>query len=148
MNGWILAILPLAGVLVGAGLQFFANRALEQRKHLSQLRADAYADYFRAVSALATEGKSAAMNRDLADAKSRICLYGTARVVRKLAELEPLGASLGADIAKAAVVELVTEARKDTACGPHPVSPEDLRMVLFGPDKSQTPLIPANAGTQ
>jgi len=139
LDAWLIASLPLIGVVIGAGLQFFSGRALNERQHLSQLRAHAYADYFKAVSSLSTEGRTASNIRDLADAKSRVCLYGTSRVVAKLAELEHYGAKLESAEARNAVLAMVKEARKDTACGPHPITEKDLELVLFGDPANHRP---------
>ena len=134
MNGWIIAILPLAGVLIGAGLQYLSSTSLERRKHLSSLRAAAYADYFRAVSSLATEGRSSAAVSALADAKSRICLYGSPSVLTRLAQLERNGANLASPEARTAILYVVAEARKDTTFNGASVADADLSVILFGPD--------------
>jgi hypothetical protein len=137
MSTAAIAVLPLIGVLIGAGFQFLANRALEQRRQLGQLRAEAYADYFRAVSAMSNEGRNPSNLRDLADAKSRICLYGTSGVVKQLGESEEHGADMRSDSARKALIGLVEEARKDTACRDHPVARIDLERILLGPDRQQ-----------
>jgi hypothetical protein len=43
------AILPLAGVIVGAGLQYYFSRSAESRKQQIALRIQAYIDYVRCV---------------------------------------------------------------------------------------------------
>ena len=136
MNGWIIAALPLAGVLIGAGLQYLSSTSLERRKHLSSLRASAYADYFRAVSSLATQGRSSAAVSALADAKSRVCIYGSPRVLARLAQLERHGANLASPDARAVILDVVAEARKDTTTNGASVSKIDLALILFGPDPS------------
>lgn len=134
MNGWIIAILPLIGVLIGAGLQYLSSTSLERRKHLSSLRATAYADYFRAVSTLATAGRSSTAVAALADAKSRIGLYGSPRVLGRLAELEHYGANLSSPDARSAILDVVLEARKDTTSNGASVDEADLALILFGQD--------------
>jgi hypothetical protein len=52
MQPLLIAVLPVAGVLMGAALQFFFGRSLEARKQLTVQRADSYIDFFRAVAAL------------------------------------------------------------------------------------------------
>lgn len=134
MNGWIIAVLPLAGVLIGAGLQYLSSTSLERGKHLSSLKAAAYADYFRAVSSLATQGRSGAAVSALADAKSRMCLYGSPRVLARLAQLERHGANLASPDARTAILDVVSEARKDTTSSGASVADADLSLILFGPD--------------
>ena len=132
MNTWGIALLPLLGVLLGAGLQYLAGQALEERKHLRQLRAESYADYFKSVSALALQGRTKEAVTLLADAKSRICLYGSPIVIKKLAELERYGAHLSSNNAREAIISMVSEARKDTASSPKHLGTQDLSTVLFG----------------
>ena len=70
----------------------------------------------------------------LADAKSRIGLYGSAKVLKKLAELERTGAHLGSPEGRGAILEVVREARKDTTLDGAMVADADLALILFGPD--------------
>jgi hypothetical protein len=53
MQALMIAALPLIGVLIGAALQYAFGQRLEARKQLGVQRAQAYIDFFRAVSALA-----------------------------------------------------------------------------------------------
>jgi hypothetical protein len=142
VNGWVIAILPLVGVLIGGGLQYLSNTSLERRKHLSSLRAAAYADYFRAVSSLATAGRSSAAVSALAEAKGRMCLYGSPRVLGRLAQLERHGANLASPDARAAILDIVSEARKDTTSTGASVENADLSLILFGshPTAARKPL--------
>jgi hypothetical protein len=54
MNAWALAILPLIGVVLGAGLQFLLTRATAREQQTATLRSQTYADYLRAVAASVT----------------------------------------------------------------------------------------------
>ncbi|MFN5083730.1 MAG: hypothetical protein ACK5WW_10665 [Brevundimonas sp.] len=135
MTGWTLAVLPLLGVCIGAALQFLASKTLERSKHLTGQRASAYADYFQAVSDLAVTGRNEKAVTALANAKSRICLYGSPRVIACLGRLERHGASLSSPDARRAVLELVGEARRETAPSLRSVRTDDLRLVLFGPEE-------------
>src|ERR1700730_349241 len=53
MNSWMTAFLPVAGIIIGAALQSWLGRAAERCKHIDVLRAEAYADYLRAVASSA-----------------------------------------------------------------------------------------------
>ena len=139
MNGWALAILPLIGVCVGAALQFLAGRHLERSKHLTTQRAAAYADYFQAVSDLAIAGRNEKAVSALANAKSRICLYGSARVLACLSELEMHGGKLTSPDARRAILDLVKEARKETAPARRAAESDKLAMVLFGVERDNEP---------
>lgn len=50
MNDWTIAILPLFGAIIGAAVQFWFGKAAERKRHIHALRAQAYADYLRAVA--------------------------------------------------------------------------------------------------
>src|SRR5437867_3448794 len=114
MNGFGIAILPLLGVVLGAALQFWLSRASEEKKRIETLRAQAYADYLRAV-ALSAHLRSDEDLRDAhlnaADAKARIAVYGSVPVLKALAEFEEAGAVLSNGRSKNAFVALVSAMR-------------------------------------
>lgn len=137
MNAWTLAILPLIGVMLGAGLQFLLSRANAREQQAATLRSQAYADYLRAVAAashLRSDEDLRDAHRDAADAKARIAVYGTVDVIRALARFEQSGAVLSNGLASGAFVSLVSCMR------PHSgdVSDHELELVLLGtpPDKA------------
>lgn len=81
MNDWMIAILPVLGVILGAALQFWFSRTAEREKHAATLQSQAYADYLRAVAAaghLRSDEDLRDAHRDAADAKARIAVYGSA----------------------------------------------------------------------
>src|SRR5438477_3388886 len=87
-------LLPLLGVLVGAGLQYFFSRSAEVKRHERTLRIDAYSDYLRSVGEAETlkmdpqaTRRSDVMARAIA-AKARVCVHGSAAVVVALARFE------------------------------------------------------------
>jgi hypothetical protein len=93
------AVLPVVGVLVGASLQYLFTRYLETQRYQRDLRTQAYLDYIKSVSGLARlNDPQGSQERDLlanaADAKARICLYGSGEVVKALASFEKLGAAV------------------------------------------------------
>jgi len=97
MNTWAVALLPLVGVVLGAGLQFLLSRAATREQRAATLRSKAYADYLRAEAAsghLRSDEDLRDAHRDAADAKARIAIYGTTDVVRALPRFEEVGAML------------------------------------------------------
>ena len=48
------SILPLVGVLLGVGLQYYFSRATEEKKQLESLRTEAYIDFLRSASGCST----------------------------------------------------------------------------------------------
>src|SRR5208282_3144224 len=93
------AVLPVIGVLVGASLQYLFTRYLETQRHQRELRTQAYLDYLKSVSGLAHLNEpQGSQERDLlasaADAKARICVYGSSQVIQAFASFERLGAEV------------------------------------------------------
>jgi len=76
------AIFPYFGIIIGAALQYFFTRHLDNQRHHRELRTKAYTDYLKCVCEQANLGKprQSEEGRELstktADAKCRICLYG------------------------------------------------------------------------
>ena len=134
ISGEILAgVLPLVGVVLGAGLQFLLSRSLEAGKQLKVQKGQAYADYFQALALAATKGKSPEVSGLAADAKTRICIYGSPAVVRKLGEFQKTGAIVASAESKAAIAELLREMRADMDGRAHGLDEEALHWTLFGP---------------
>ncbi|HKG61537.1 MAG TPA: hypothetical protein VKB05_17385 [Pyrinomonadaceae bacterium] len=114
MNAWTLAILPLIGVVLGAGLQFLLTRATAREQQTTTLRFQAYADYLRAVAMaghLRSDEDLRGAHRDAADAKARIAVYGTVDVIKAMARFEEFGAVLSDGPASRAFVSLVSAMR-------------------------------------
>lgn len=128
------ATLPLVGILVGAGLQYFFGRSLELRKHIQAQKGQAYADYFRAFSQIATQGRTKDALAALTDAKTRVCIYGSSLVVQRLAEFEREGPSTLTPESHRKVSALLSSMRKDIGASLKSARPDDIGMVIFGPE--------------
>src|ERR1700694_1908757 len=95
----LLSLLSLVGVIIGAGLHYFFAKSGERHKHLEALRSQAYVDYMRCVAQFAKVErgdikKRAELLAEAADAKTRICMYGSTKVIRALAGFEKGGSVL------------------------------------------------------
>lgn len=128
----IVAASSLCGVLLGVGLQYLFGRALETRKQMALQRSLAYVDYFRAVATIAQNGRSKETLSLAADAKARICIYGSAKVIERLWAFETAGANTASDEGRSATVQLVTEMRADVAQDRHAINADSLQSILFG----------------
>lgn len=132
MSNWAFSLLPLLGVIIGAMLQFLLSKASERNKRIESLRAEAYADYLRAIAASAhsqSDSDRLAAIRSAADAKTRIVVYGTGSVVRAIAKFERAGATTANKEGVWALTEIVSVMR-DSAPD---VSPRDIEVLLVGP---------------
>lgn len=131
MNNWIIGVLPLVGVILGAVLQFLLSRAAEKGKHIAALRSEAYSDYLRAVAAAAhlrSDEDLVVALKAAADAKARIAVYGSPSVVKALARFEESGPVLSNSRSAEVFVELVFAMRPSREV----VSSDDIRLVLLG----------------
>lgn len=136
----IAGILPLAGVALGAGLQYYFSRSSEERKQLSLLRTQAYVDYLSAVAKFAQAAKTNPSERnkllaEAADAKTRICIYGSKIIVNLLADFERQGAKLSSGESNAIFLKLCAQMRSEGLGSETPISTDNLEMILFGPER-------------
>jgi len=131
MQPILIALLPLLGVVIGASLQFIFGRNLETRKLLVLQRAQAYADYFKGFSGLAQKRNSDDLSL-VANAKTRICIYGSKSVVRALAAFESKGASVSTADGSTALMALLHAMRLDVAQETTGIPLEDMSRVLLG----------------
>lgn len=129
------ALVSLLGIAIGAALQYAFGRSLESRKQHGLQKAQAYTDFFHAVAALA-QARSADQLMLAADAKTRICIYGSDAVISKLDEFERAGATAGTDTGRAALVKLMQVMREDVINRRTSVELESLYRILFGSDPS------------
>ena len=90
----ITAVTAVASLIIGALLQHFLGSRADAKRQRSLLRATAYADFLRGVSALAATHHTDATSRDhyqalvrVGDARARIALYGSAATVKAAAEI-------------------------------------------------------------
>ncbi len=134
------AILPLLGVALGASLQHFFSKSAESRKQLTILRTQAYVDYLSAVSKFAQKAKTHPKQRtelfgEAADAKARVCIYGSSAAIGLLAEIERSGAILASKESISVFVKLCMQMRSEGDMSEETVPKEDLELVLFGPER-------------
>jgi hypothetical protein len=131
MQTLLVAALPLIGVLIGAALQYAFGQRLEARKQLGVQKAQAYIDFFRAVYALG-QNRSKEQLALAADAKTRICIYGSVAVVQRLGDFERAGANAATATGQATLIELMEAMREDVTNSGTSLRQEDLMHILFG----------------
>ena len=131
------AFLSFLGVVIGASLQYFFTRHIENQRHIRDLRSKAYMDYLKTVSELANDRpKENSKERiDLmvrtADAKSRICLYGSKKAIHAFSRFEKLGAKLNTEDQHQSFTDMVSTMRLDSG-SEIGVEAQALQNVLFG----------------
>jgi hypothetical protein len=129
----IAALLSLLGVMLGAGLQYYFGRTLESRKQLAVQRSQAYVDYFKAVALLAQHGPAKDSLALAADAKVRVCIYGSSAVIKCMSDFEAAGPSITTPASASAIVSLLVEMRKDTGMWDRLIGREEFQSILISP---------------
>ncbi len=110
------------------------SREAERDRQIGTLRSAAYSDYLRALVAskfLASDQDLVGVLRTATDAKARIVVYGTSRVVGALAHFEEMGASIHDDKGMESFTSLILAMRESKDA----TADRDIRLVLFGSDK-------------
>jgi len=135
----LVAVLSVVGVLVGASLQYFFTRNHDAQRYQRDLRTQAYLDYIKSVTGLAhLSDPQGPQERDLwasaADAKARICLYGSGEVIQAFAAFEQLGAMLSSPSEQRCFVAMIAAMRKDSG-NESPANIEDIRLLLLGDER-------------
>lgn len=128
-------LLTLVGVILGSVLTYLFTRSHENKKHLRLLQTESYADYLRCVAEAAhinLKTDEAKLFSRAADAKTRICLYGSENVVTLLAAFERAGGMIGNEEQRPAFIRLVTAMR----CDPR-IDGSELNTILFGEKATQ-----------
>ncbi len=131
-----IAFFAFFGVIVGASLQYLFTRLLEERKHRQSLQTEAYTDYIRVVAEarhIDLHTERASIFARLADAKSRICLYGSPEVIARLAEFERKGGLIGNDDQCQAFMRVIEAMR-----GSSSLPSSEIEVILLGKSEKQT----------
>ncbi|MCR4377640.1 MAG: hypothetical protein NUV50_06045 [Rhodospirillales bacterium] len=129
--------LPFLGLVIGASLQYFFTRHIENQRHIRDLRSKAYMDYLKTVSesAIYNPKENSKERVDLmaktADAKSRICLYGSKKAIHAFSRFEELGAKLNTKDQHQSFTDMVGTMRLDSG-SEIGVEARALQIVLLG----------------
>jgi hypothetical protein len=130
------AIIPIIGALIAGSLGYLSGRLLETRKQLNLQKGQAYADYLKALATSATDHASATAIAFAIEAKTRVCIYGSAPVIKQLSAFEQAGAKIVDIESRRVVAHLVALMRDDMGVSGKPIDEENLHYVLFGRDPS------------
>jgi len=108
------------GIIIGASLQYVFTRHIEGQRHSRDIRSKAYMDYLNCVGELAQfrpatgSHERKTLDARTADAKSRICLYGSTKVVSAFSKFQELGASTSTTEQCDAFINMVSKMREDS----------------------------------
>jgi hypothetical protein len=88
----IVALVGFAGLITGSGLTYFLNRKTEYAKQFQLLRTQAYVDFIKGWAGMGRSQFFGDKEKELeytiltVESKARISIYGSEKVVKKLAE--------------------------------------------------------------
>jgi hypothetical protein len=141
MNGLpplLTVALPLAGVVVGALLQYCFNHFTERRKELRRLRSEAYVAHLHCVSESprGDDGARVELLTKLTEAKTRIRVYGSTKVINALANFEVGGARITTPAQKNLFLHIIQAMRIDSA-GVRHTKLENIKKIFLGTELSQ-----------
>jgi hypothetical protein len=132
LNLLVAALAFLAGALV----KHFFDRLSASSQHTRQLRTQAYVDFLAGTAKLTRETRQhpdgAKLLAAVADAKARICVYGSLSVVSALAALEATDLILSSPETKLAFLKIVHLMRQDSTGNSSGLTIEMTNAILFG----------------
>ena len=137
--------IPIVSVLMAAIFGYFSAVILENRKQLLNQRAQAYADYMRALAISATARpfniQEAKRNQEetlklATDAKMRMCIYASPAVIRAIRRFDAAGSHTSTPEGRDAILQLVKAMRQDLAVKGTEVSNYELQAIVFGQSDS------------
>lgn len=142
-NGFTIVLVPMIAIIggiTGTLLQAFFNRKNQEAYHISELQNTAYSDFLNAVSKIAVapcNNKRDLVTNELsklADAKSRICIYGASNVVNHLALFLRQGGTLQTEQERPSFIRLCLEMRKSIGMMDKELIASDISQLLFSMD--------------
>ena len=131
MQTLITALLAFLGVVIGAILQHWLLKNSTRESSLREERQKAYSNFLQGVALQATSPGMEALTM-VADAKSRIAIYGSDLVIGRLAAFQSAGPNLDNRKSIDAYLNLVLSMRADGYKKQSCIGAEDLKIILFG----------------
>ena len=130
-------LLPIIGVVIGAALQYWFTKLLEERRHRRDLKTEAYKDFIRNFMDAHFKGEEEEFMSRFADATARIAIYGGKKVVKAFANTK--GAASNYKKAKApesefkySLIALIQAMREESLPKKERVSDEEISLLIFG----------------
>ena len=141
----LVVLVPIVSAVVAAIVSLsvvFLSRRSETIKHLQSLRISAYVDFIRAVAGLGVLQHEPVQSKEhfvkgselrmlLADAKSRIAIYGSESVVDSLAQFLRGGNVLDSPERAKAFTQVCQQMRGDTRPKLGKITVNDMHFLLF-----------------
>jgi hypothetical protein len=111
-------LFAIIGIIIGATIQSYYARKVENKKQVLYSKTNAYVDYLECMSQSAyldrnNEDELTQLLARAANAKTRICVYGSKDVIIALTAFEVAGANIYSKENAKIFVRLCSEMRKD-----------------------------------
>lgn len=138
MDNLLIIALPLVGVVLGASLQHLFAKRKGKFDRSDSARDGAYADYLQSVATIANSQMGEDRDFDfktrsaLADAKSRIVIFGSDEVIACLAKFEKSGAVLSDPHSMDCFMNVLQTMRNEGRNGKTTAESKEMKLVVFG----------------
>lgn|SRR5579863_832288 len=135
---YLTTVISASAVILTAFLTYIFAKTGDRRKHYQDLRTTAYVDFVKSAAGIAIaqnysdHAKVLESTILMVDAKTRISIYGSKKVISALANFFKQHGMLNNKIAYTAFVEIVEAMRAETPNGMEVVDHEQLGNLLFG----------------
>jgi len=128
------ALLAFAGVVLGAFLQYILQLRKERTTQKQTLKIKAYTDYLQAAAVLSNKdvAKHVEARTLLTDARLRLLIYGSSKLIEHIAIFDRTGANLNTMEGMKTFLPVITLMRDDNI--KDVIKKEDMIRVLFGRD--------------
>jgi hypothetical protein len=132
------ALLSFFGVVIGASLQYIFTRYLETQRYRREQRTQACLDFLKSASEQFRlnypEGSPEydLLTAKTLDARQRICLYSSEKVIHAFAVFQKLGSNIETEEQRAAYVAMVAAMRDDSGNAYSLETQGDIKTVLMG----------------
>ncbi|MEJ1393686.1 MAG: hypothetical protein RPU64_05770 [Candidatus Sedimenticola sp. (ex Thyasira tokunagai)] len=142
---FVAPIIGLVGIVIGAFFQSHYAKKNDIHKNLSELQNKAYADFLNSASSIAVAQRVGEREKvvselsKLADAKSRICVYGHSKVIKDLAEFMRQGGTLQTESEILSFTRLCISIRDEVGMERDDIYSTDISQLLFSVDVKDTP---------
>ena len=130
----LLPLLPLAGVMLGAFLQSFLQLKRERITQKQTLKIKAYTDYLQAAASLSSRdvNKHGEARTLLTDARLRILIYGSLKVITNMAAFDRTGSDLTSTEGMNTFLPVISSMREGDS--KEKIKKEDMTRILFARD--------------
>lgn len=128
------ALLAFAGVVLGAFLQSILHLRRERATQKQTLKIKAYTDYLQAAAALSNKDitKHGEARTLLTDARLRILIYGSLKVIANIAAFDRTGSDLTSPEGMKTFLPIISSMREGDL--KDKIKKEDMIRILFGRD--------------